>query len=250
MNMARVTVFIIIVVILGYAHVSQVNSKEASFMQSTKDMFALAEAEDLAIQEWRIQVRGEQGFIASVKEFHQHVHNLSEQLTGWEMKETVDSDANWTAQIVHRDPKSAATESIRIYAYPVNGEQVLTHTYELTGLSEKNRDISQLEEFINNRLEYFNLSNAQIITELTARTETEQLLTTARRYLASLGAVEVEGLAEETFVSISAYNDEWGDVITIKDESQMNVQVALRQEQRLGLGTTVTIGTPIITTEY
>ncbi|WP_096185853.1 YwmB family TATA-box binding protein [Evansella halocellulosilytica] len=60
----------------------------------------------------------------------------------------------------------------------------------------------------------------------------------------------VEELHEDSFVSLSAYTPLWGKSIETNGES-MNLQVALRtQKTRLGGETTVTIGTPIITTEY
>ncbi|WP_158077167.1 YwmB family TATA-box binding protein [Caenibacillus caldisaponilyticus] len=56
----------------------------------------------------------------------------------------------------------------------------------------------------------------------------------------------VEKVEEKTFKSVSAYTDHWQDFIT-SNGRKINVQIGLRT---VGQSTTVTVGTPIITTEY
>ncbi|NPC94440.1 YwmB family TATA-box binding protein [Bacillus sp. WMMC1349] len=57
----------------------------------------------------------------------------------------------------------------------------------------------------------------------------------------------VEKLIEPNFVSISAYTNEWRSIKT--ENQQMNLQISLRNAG-MGEKLTVTVGTPIITTEY
>lgn len=88
---------------------------------------------------------------------------------------------------------------------------------------------------------------------MTAETTTlndDSLFATGKRYTEQLGATIQEVLKEETFVSLSAYNNEWDTGIALVNGNNMNVQVALRQNPDLGQQTRVTLGTPIITTEY
>lgn len=70
----------------------------------------------------------------------------------------------------------------------------------------------------------------------------------AVRLLASFQAQPIESLREETFVSVSAYTEQWKTSLSV-GQQQMNLQLALRQDG-LGARTTVVIGTPIITAEY
>ncbi|MDG5787293.1 YwmB family TATA-box binding protein [Evansella sp. AB-P1] len=66
----------------------------------------------------------------------------------------------------------------------------------------------------------------------------------------ALSADVVEDLQEETFVSLSAHTPLWEQEIVTNGE-KMNVQIALRSiNNGLGGETIVTIGTPLITTEY
>lgn len=70
----------------------------------------------------------------------------------------------------------------------------------------------------------------------------------AEAMLHEFNAVPKEKLEEQDFISVSALTNEWDLAIPAK-EGKMNVQIALRNAG-LGENPTVTIGTPIITTEY
>lgn len=75
------------------------------------------------------------------------------------------------------------------------------------------------------------------------------LYSQANELVRAFSGVSVEELKEETFVSLSAYTELWEQAIYTGHQHKMNLQVALRTEG-LGSKTTVTIGTPIITSEY
>ncbi|UTW70831.1 YwmB family TATA-box binding protein [Anaerobacillus sp. HL2] len=68
--------------------------------------------------------------------------------------------------------------------------------------------------------------------------------------LDEFSAQQIELLKEETFISVSAYTNTWNNLLTTNEQTNMNLQIAIRAKERLGGKTTVTIGTPIITTEY
>lgn len=53
---------------------------------------------------------------------------------------------------------------------------------------------------------------------------------------------------EPNFVSVSAFTNEWKESIKT-EKHQMNLQVSLRNAG-MGEKLTVTVGTPIVTTEY
>lgn len=58
----------------------------------------------------------------------------------------------------------------------------------------------------------------------------------------------MESLNEQRFVSISGFTNDWDHSIKTKN-GKMNIQISLRSAG-MGERTTVTVGTPIITTEY
>lgn len=69
----------------------------------------------------------------------------------------------------------------------------------------------------------------------------------ALHLLREFQATPIESLQEESFVSLSAYTEQWDNVLPTKDHP-MNIQLALRE--RLGGKISIVVGTPIITIEY
>lgn len=70
----------------------------------------------------------------------------------------------------------------------------------------------------------------------------------ANQLLNEFQARSVEHVVEPSFVSISAYTDEWKESI-MTSKHKMNLQIALRSAG-MGGKHIVTVGTPIVTTEY
>lgn len=61
-------------------------------------------------------------------------------------------------------------------------------------------------------------------------------------------AKPVEYLVESNFVSLSAYTEKWEQFIMTSND-KMNVQIAIRSSE-MNENHTITVGTPIVTTEY
>ncbi|MBO1004783.1 YwmB family TATA-box binding protein [Pseudogracilibacillus auburnensis] len=69
-----------------------------------------------------------------------------------------------------------------------------------------------------------------------------------KNVLQSLQAKEVEAVKEDDFYSLSAYSSLFEQDLLLP-QHKMNVQIGLRQKGR-GAGTTLVVGTPILTIEY
>ncbi|MFC0525257.1 YwmB family TATA-box binding protein [Pontibacillus salicampi] len=59
---------------------------------------------------------------------------------------------------------------------------------------------------------------------------------------------ELQTLNEEDFISVTGYSSQWTQAIPYENGTAANAQIALREG--LGAKTTLTFGTPIITSEY
>jgi hypothetical protein len=70
----------------------------------------------------------------------------------------------------------------------------------------------------------------------------------AQNLLTDFQAESIESLDEGTFVSVSAYTKKWNDALPTKKD-KMNLQLGIRQDEK-SEKTTITVGTPIITSEY
>ena len=72
----------------------------------------------------------------------------------------------------------------------------------------------------------------------------------AKTLLNRFSGKTVESLNEENFISLSAYTDNWDTKIPLGNEEFMNLHIAYRNSNENSGITKVTIGTPIITSEY
>lgn len=67
--------------------------------------------------------------------------------------------------------------------------------------------------------------------------------------LTAFSAIEVEGMKEKNFISLSAYVNEWEMEIPTKNKEVFNLQFGLRVDPG-GKYLNVAIGTPLITSGY
>lgn len=229
------------------------NTQAERDIQPIETILELVEYGDMALKEWQVLARDVQGTIDSEKMFQKHVHKLRDQLEGWDQTYYDTSATEWTAEF-QLTSEGGVTESIRLMAYPENGTHTLASTYKLVGTRATDWHTYKLEEQLQDRLLLFSMDTASLFTQVQGTQDAltnknDSLLDQAHVYMEKLDAKEVEALTEETFVSVSAYTTVWKDQLNTGDQT-MNVQIALRSDKALGEGTTVTIGTPIITTEY
>ncbi|GAF65053.1 hypothetical protein BTS2_1950 [Bacillus sp. TS-2] len=247
--------FVVVVLFgLGYVHFFANSLGGHSLKATAEDLVELAGNQRWEIDEWQILIREEQEMISDKESFKQHVHMMSRIFDNWMVKSVDVTSSEWSALITNNNPSMDTKETVKIFAYPENGQYRVSHTYQLQGSSLHTLSSQQLEPLVQSRMNSFSLDQATIFTQLKT-SQNENLLANndishfADQLLESLDATQVEALEEDHFLSVSAYLEDWEQAIETNGE-EMNIQLAIRQEQGLGSRTTVTIGTPIITTEY
>lgn len=242
---------------LGYVHLQSNAIDIQSYQRSLTDIYQLAEKENLAIHEWQVRMRDERKeTIHNKEEFAQLVDSWTKQLHDWKKTDVSLHGNEWVAQFTYHNVALQTTESVQLFAYLSPGQDDYTYlmTYDVIGLMTSELEFNKMYDMLDERTRLLGLNSADVYVQIQAAHQpvvTKQIsnIEYAEKWIKALGAKTVEALDEETFVSVSAYNPAWSPVLKTK-ENKMNVQVALRQEERLGGRTTVTIGTPIITTEY
>lgn len=174
------------------------------------------------------------------------------------------TDFKWESELTsdyHEQKKTIATkehlgleitETLTYITFPQNNKFYSYLIYEVQG-KNYSEDMNQvLSPIILSRLEDLFLTNTKIFTCTTGNGNGKLnfgLEELTNNILAQFSAQKIEYLKEETFISVSAYTNIWDNSITT-NEKKMNLQIAIRANQRLGGRTTITIGTPIILTEY
>ncbi|WP_157796566.1 YwmB family TATA-box binding protein [Bacillus sp. FJAT-45037] len=256
MGMVRILFLGFVFLLLGYSYVqSTISYASDDHLRELESMLSWAEEEQLIVQDWQLRIREGQGRVKDQDAFLQHVHNLNKLLVDWNLSNVNVADTEWSMTATRPAPWGEGEEQLHVYAYDQNGSYEIIHTYAWLGSSEDLIEWEKMNDVLNERKTMFSMQQSPVFSQVTAvRTENSEygkqsLIEEARLMLSDLGATEVESLNEETFVSVSAYNNVWTDAI-VTNGQKMNLQLALRQEDTMGSGTTVTIGTPIITTEY
>ncbi|MTT31006.1 hypothetical protein GMB86_03120 [Terrilactibacillus sp. BCM23-1] len=141
------------------------------------------------------------------------------------------------------------TGTIKIIAYPHKSKYQTYIIYELKGDQWDSKKWGKVEKIAKKEqvkifhglYKNFYCVKAKINAKIKSG-----LLNTSNKIMNDFQAQPVEIINEKTFVSVSAYTKAWRDTI-YTGEKKMNIQVALRT---LNGQTTITVGTPIITTEY
>jgi hypothetical protein len=170
----------------------------------------------------------------------------------WEPELISDQLGQTKTSAIRESTELGITEKLTYIVYSHNEQFQSYLIYEVLG-EKFSGDIKQsFAPIILSRLEDLSLTKTNFFTRTTGNGSDKRnfsLEQQSEKILAEFSARKIEFLKEETFISVSAYTNIWNDTIKTNDE-KMNLQVAIRENLRLGGKTTVTIGTPIITTEY
>lgn len=254
----RFVVIGFVLTLVGYVHVNaQGATPDAlSYQQPLTEFLQLAEEEGFDMNDWQVRLRDQQDVsVDSEQQFIELVNKWSKKLGDWTEVDVSTKGTEWVAHFTYQHSDLHVTESIQLFAYslPQSKERTMLVTYKVLG-SEQLQDENELNELVVDRINELGLEHAEAYVQIQASHENKNanendIEIQGFDLIKKLGAKKVEALNEDQFVSFSAYKSEWEPYIETNG-SKMNVQVALRTNEGLGSGTTVTIGTPIITSEY
>ncbi len=210
------------------------------------DIVHLMEEQAVQIEDWRLYTRGPGIEVASIDEYEEKLNELmtSQQSFQWET-------SNWKHNEHWKVTGTTEFEQLTVLAYPLEEHYSMYLIYEFMGKG-KPQDVETITSLFQERLDQLYVETPTVFTTVTGHRDEllqRSMYEFGSEIIKKFSAEKVEELKEETFVSISAYNRQWVHSIDTNGNN-MNLQVALRQDPTLGAKTTITIGTPIITTEY
>lgn len=216
------------------------------------DLLDVMENRKIDVEEWALYTSGVVGEIENESELEDKLNEWNALVGNMEWQESEQENNGHQKMRGQRKHESLPfVEHWTITTYPSRNNHHLYLIYEIKGTNSPNIEKEELFAFVKKRendlfqqkQEWFSMAKG------VSKHISEDLVDEGEKLMSLLSANKVEALKEETFVSISAYNEKWVQSLETNGK-QMNVQIALRQGSRLGSFTTVTIGTPIITTEY
>lgn len=210
---------------------------------------------EISIEEYKLHTRGvrlafndKQHFAKEAERFIQKMPSFN-----WEKQENFRNDGLFLkGTFTH--PDLPLEETLSIYSYPTKRHSYTMYvSYEMVA-KQPNFSLDEMlaieEKWLEAAKMIFRGQRPAVYAAVKGKdVRTGDLHERGREMIADLNAEIVEQVGEETFVSITAYHPQWQNELSSRGK-RFNLQLALRQEPNLGLYTTVTIGTPIITTEY
>ncbi|MBU9710583.1 YwmB family TATA-box binding protein [Evansella tamaricis] len=247
--------FLIIVWMFGFEEstIGSADHSEQSPQQTLMIMDEKLSWLDLKSKQAHIYARAHQEDFSSYDEVTNYLKqwNMSENRMNWEFHET-GMQEKWYGTF--SDDTTSYSEKITFFIQPMvsSKDQFEVYTiFEASFQPVSNWDTPLSSLFNGSILSHFETSD--IFLRIEGTVTGYDALTVQRmgqKIVESFSADVVEQLQEETFVSLSARTPHWENGI-VTNGQQMNLQIALREiENGLGGETTVTIGTPLITTEY
>ncbi|WP_377887443.1 YwmB family TATA-box binding protein [Alkalihalobacillus sp. R86527] len=206
---------------------------------------------DVTIKSWSLHTKEKMGFKSNSSGKRLTTSELQDLSPGYKWTEKDEHDGIVKVIGTKLDSKKGIKDTLTLITYPENGRNssYLIYKMEVSGFHQEEWRTAY-EHFKSQKSQFFH-EDAPDFTCFKGVKDDKMnivLYKEADKLLNDFQASKVEAVNEETFVSLSAYHKKWKANITTNNQ-RMNLQIALR-DTGLGGATTVTIGTPIITTEY
>ncbi|MCM3443366.1 MULTISPECIES: YwmB family TATA-box binding protein [Metabacillus] len=222
------------------------NHVEGSNELELEKMMDIAHKNNIIITSWQGYIKTNLGQARDIEEVYRIVESTKlrfpfvKEWTGFDQK-----SHHFTVEGYINNTSSQLFNKIQIYAYKNDDKYHLFLTLEVIGEKgdEKLYDsiLKEIESYIEVDKEYYTVKGF-----VTNKLDMEYM---AKQFLNDFQADYIEGLKEEEFLSVSAYNPKWKSSIPSKNNKNINLQFGLRYNPNVN-ETNITIGTPIIVNEY
>ncbi|QBG58154.1 hypothetical protein D2M30_3855 [Bacillus amyloliquefaciens] len=205
------------------------------------------ERQDVTVDEWTLH--GKENLNLSLSEFDDKVKELKAQNPQYHW-ETAEEDKVVKAVGTYSDKKNHTTFKLQLVTTLKNQNPTSYLLYEQMSPEQPENWNDTYEQFERQAHDIFQ-NKVFIFTCLKGHLNDNMsivLQKKAEQLMKEFEASPVEHVVEPHFVSVSAFTYKWTDYI-MTSKHKMNVQIALRSAG-MGEKHTVTVGTPIVTTEY
>lgn len=216
--------------------------------QEILTLASVLQNEDILITGWSLYARESLENVSDQEDAKGLVKDLKAKLPNWTW--TVGNDSNH-GEIIATSKSSGLQEKIKIISTDTNGRLHTYIMYEVRGHSWNKDTEAFLNENLPSRIFDIFRGNARTFSCIEGEIN-DKIKSTLSAYkselLKAFDAKVIEGLEEESFISVSAVSPLFDK--SLSSEHDMNMQLGLRKTDRMGAKTTLVVGTPIITIEY
>ena len=247
----KIAFILTVLVMIGFSSLFIGNKTSvASGELDLEKMVSVFKNENILLKDWSLYARENAVNLKNEVEVRKYVRKLQQKFPDWKWSE-LNTSQKWEVTAVSPTSNNHQ-ETLQILYTRTNGPAYTYIVYRVSGKqwTKQTKSFFASDQYKNRLTDIF-LGEPTIFSSIrgTINDKMDTVLSeTAKNLMKRFKAKEVEALNEKDFISVSAYSPLFKESIRTKNDN-MNVQIGLRQEG-LGAGTTVVVGTPIITIEY
>jgi hypothetical protein len=210
-------------------------------------LMSIAKENKVDVSHWTIYSRGHVDYVKGQVEMDEHFQQIMNEYPEFKWHQEVEKvDHHFVMTGIKENEREAIKEKMIITAYPYNGQYEINRSYELSGAKwteAQQRYLSDVYSDLFSGSEMFYTIRGQAVKKQ------GDLEVKALDLVESYDGEVIEGIYENDFIAISAYSNKIETQIMTKGGEEMNLQMGMRTSEASST-VDVTIGTPIITTEY
>ena len=235
-------VFFIIFSISAQAGIADKFLKKNELLQITE----LAIQQNIDIKKWSMYIREPVIQYGKIKDIRIKIREIQAAEKGFTWTKEQFKGDHYKIIGKRKNQLSNISEKILIIYFPLHNQYNLSVTYDVKGTGWSKKDWDEISGIYKSKID-----NYSVFYTIEGFTKIKgPLMMEAKTLLNRFSGKTVESLNEENFISLSAYTDNWDTKIPLGNEEFMNLHIAYRNSNENSGITKVTIGTPIITSEY
>lgn len=207
-----------------------------------EDIKILADQNNIEISSWMALSRGKIGQANDVNDMKNQIEQFMSDHDSYNWKNVLEEENSHYVWQGQKENEHGITNSIKLKAYKSGGRYEIAITNEAKGANLTGDQIKWVSEIFKDSKTFYSITGVM-------SSKQNQLVDVAAKIIEDAQAEAVEQLQEEKFVSVSAYSQTFESELMTAKQEKINLQVGLRaniENDKID----VTIGTPIITTEY
>lgn len=237
-----------ILILLSLLLVVTITTKETNAFYEDNELSQItqiANQNNIEIDNWSIYIKEPIRKYTNLKELDKRVNVIKRTETdySWSKKKFVKD--HYKIEGKKKTSNADLEEQILIIIYSQGGTYNLSVTYDLKGNWDEAKWPAIFNTYKKKIEDYSAFYTIQGTTNIN-----NSLYTEASKLLTSFEGEELQSLNESKFVSLSAYTKRWKNKLPLGNNQYMNLHLAYRETNESGNNVKVTIGTPIITSEY
>ena len=235
----------VVTIILSFSILfNYINSEDLDTKQNELTaILDVANNNEMKVESWVIYSRESIGHVKTEAEMDASFEEIMKENSSYSwIKEEEQVDHHYVITGTKVDKENGMTDKIVVTAYQ-RGVFEMTLSHEVSGDNENLHLLEDLNlDYTDNQEVFYTVRGA--VTK-----DHNGLLKQANGLVEDFEATEIEGLYESNFVAMSLMSDKFDRTVTTSEDKEMNLQIGLRTTESDD-SVDVTIGTPIITTEY